>query len=938
MRETRTDLALRAEQLLDRRGDGPGDGPDAALRADIRRLGTLLGQTLARQEGQPLLDLVEEVRALVRTDPGRAAARLSSLDVVTGTKLARAFSTYFHLANITEQVHRARELRRRRAAEGGWLDQAARLVSEGGVPARDLAAAVRRLAVRPVFTAHPTEAARRSILSKQRAIADELDAEAAAEALYGDAGRADQRLAELLDLLWQTDELRLDRPDPTDEARNAVYYLRDLYAEAAGQVLDGLTETLHRLGVEIGPTARPLTFGTWIGGDRDGNPSVTPAVTREVLIIQHEHGIQAAEAAMDILIAELSVSQRLREMSTELADSLARDLAALPELSERFRRVNAEEPYRLKARAIKTKLANTRSRLASGGPHQPGHDYLGAEDLITDLELMRTSLARSAGQLLATGRIATVVRTVAAFGLQLATLDVREHAEAHHAVLAQLYQRVGEVTGYAALPRDDRAKLLADELSGRRPLSTPDTPLTDQAQRTAEVFTTIRSAQERFGDQVVESYIISMTRGVDDVLAAVVLAREAGLVEPHAGTARIGFVPLLESVAELGAGGPMLHELLSVPAYRAIVRARGDVQEVMLGYSDSNKEAGITTSQWAIHRAQRALRDVAARHGVHLRLFHGRGGTVGRGGGPTHDAILAQPFGTLDGAIKVTEQGEVISDKYTLPALARENLELIVAAVLQATLLHTTPRAPLAVIADWDAAMSTVSGAAFAAYRELADDPHLPEYFWATTPTELLGALNIGSRPAKRPDSGAGLGGLRAIPWVFGWTQSRQIVPGWYGVGAGLAAARAAGLSDVLAHMHDEWHFFRTFISNVEMTLTKTDLTIARRYVETLAPAELHPIFTRIQAEHDRTVREVLALTGEATLLDGNPVLQRTLAVRDTYLEPLHHLQVALLRQFRELASGTEEQSRAAGGADPTLQRALLTTVNGIAAGMRNTG
>jgi phosphoenolpyruvate carboxylase len=921
------------------------DGPDAALRADIRRLGTLLGQTLARQEGRPLLDLVEEVRALVRQDVEAAAKRLGGLDIATGTKLARAFSTYFHLANITEQVHRSRDLRRQRAMHGGWLDQAARLIAERGVPTEEIAAAARRLAVRPVFTAHPTEAARRSILSKLRAVADELDAEAAAAILYGatDEGPTNRRLAELLDVLWQTDELRLDRPDPTDEARNAIYYLRDLYTEAAPQVLDDLTDTLRALGVETSPTARPLTFGTWIGGDRDGNPFVTPQVTREVLLIQYEHGIQATEAAMDFLIQEISVSRRLRGVSLDLSASLATDLDALPEVADRFRRVNAEEPYRLKARCIKAKLANTRRRLQQGTPHVPGRDYRGSGDLLADLELMRASLARNSGQLTAVGRLASAIRAVAAFGPHLATMDIREHAEAHHAVLAQLYRHVGEVTDYATLSRTERTKLLAEELAGRRPLSTLDTPLTDAARKTFEVFTTIREVQDRFGDEVIESYIVSMTLGVDDLLAAVVLAREAGLVDVHSGRARIGFVPLLETPAELNIGGELLDELLSLPAYRAIVTARGDVQEVMLGYSDSNKEAGITTSQWSIHRAQRALRDVAARHGVRLRLFHGRGGTVGRGGGPTHEAILAQPYGTLDGAIKVTEQGEVISDKYTLPSLARENLELTLAAVLQSALLHTAPRQPAELLERWNSTMDVVSDAAYRSYRSLVEDPDLPAYFWAATPTELLGALNIGSRPAKRPNTGAGLAGLRAIPWVFGWTQTRQIVPGWFGVGSGLTAARAAGLDDILTEMHRGWHFFRTFLSNVEMMLAKTDLNIARRYVETLVPEHLRPIFSKIEEEYELTRREVLSVTGSNTLLESNPVLQRTLAVRDTYLEPLHHLQVALLRQYRDSGAASRAVATAPGArrapSDGTaLERALLTTVNGIAAGMRNTG
>jgi phosphoenolpyruvate carboxylase len=918
-------------------GDAQADS-DAPLRADIRRLGTLLGQTLVRQEGRVLLDLVEDVRGLVRTDPATAAQRLAMVDLPTAIQLARAFSTYFHLANVTEQVHRARALHRVRSVEGGWLDRAARLIRERGVPAEEIAAATHRLAVRPVFTAHPTEAARRSILVKLRAIADELDAEAAGAALFGasatDTAGTDRRLAELIDLLWQTDELRQTRPDPRDEARNAVYYLAELAADAAPRVLTDLAETLHGLGVDTAPAAtRPLSFGSWIGGDRDGNPYVTSTVTRDVLLIQHEHGIRAAEDLVADLIGELSVSRRLRPVSVDLAASLSSDLETLGSgVAARFQRVNAEERYRLKARCILAKLANTRTRLAAGAPHRPGHDYTGTTELVADLELMRASLAGNGGTLSATGRLARAVRTVSAFGLQLATLDVREHADAHHAVLAELYARVGEVADYHRLDRTGRTELLARELAGRRPLAGATTTVTEAQRATFEVFTTVREVQDRFGRDVVESYIISMTRGVDDVLAAVVLAREAGLIDIHSGRARLGFVPLLESVAELQFAGDLLHALLSVPAYRSLVRARGDVQEVMLGYSDSNKEAGITTSQWSIHIAQRALRDVAAKHGVRLRLFHGRGGTVGRGGGPTHDAILAQPFGTLDGAIKVTEQGEVISDKYTLPALARENLELTVAAVLQSALLHTTPRFDAEDLAGYDAVMDEVSAAAHAAYRSLVDDPDLPAYFWAATPTALLPAMNIGSRPARRPEPenaprGSALSGLRAIPWVFGWTQTRQIVPGWFGVGTGLAAARTAGQGEQLTQMYRHWHFFRTFISNVEMMLAKTDLAIAERYVRALVPAPLWPVFEKVTQEYTRTVAEVLAVTGGATLLASQPTLARTLTVRDTYLQPLHHLQVALLAQHRA-AAATEEN----------LERALLITMNGIAAGLRNTG
>ena len=842
---------------------------------------------------------------------------MQGVDLATSIRLARAFTSYFHLANVTEQVHRGRELLRERDAHGGWLEQVIGRVRAAGVPTEVLAAEVARLAVRPVLTAHPTEAARRSILDKLRRIAGLLE--------QPDTSARSRRLAEAVDLLWQTDELRLDRPDPLDEARNGVYYLEGLGRTAVGDVLEELRDRLAEVDVAVDPASRPLTFGTWIGGDRDGNPHVTAAITLAVLQLQAVHGVRLLLDLVDEARRELSVSQRVSGCSEQLLAALSSALESLPEIEPRYRRLNAEEPYRLFLTCVRERLALTLRRVQDGAPHRDGRDYRDGEELLADLLLLQHSLRQHQGPLVAGGLVDRLVRTVAGTGLLLATMDVREHADKHHEAVGQLMDRTWELSfPYADLSRPHRLAALSKELRGRRPLAAQPLPLDEPASRTAGVFTAIAAALDAYGSQAVESYIVSMTRGADDLLAAVVLAREAGLVDLADGVARIGFVPLLETVDELERAGPILTDLLGDPSYRELLALRGDVQEVMLGYSDSNKAGGITASQWQIHRAQRSARDVAASFGVRLRFFHGRGGSVGRGGGPTYDAIMALPNGAVDGEIKLTEQGEVISDKYALPVLARENLELLLAASLEATVLHRTARRSEEQRARWDTVMDTVSAAAQGAYRELVDDPELPAYFLASTPVDLLGDLHIGSRPSRRPDGASGVDGLRAIPWVFGWTQSRQIVPGWYGVGSGLAAA--AEHLDLLREMHEHWHFFRAFLGNVSMTLAKTDLDIAARYVERLVPGGEHRLFDLICREHALTVERVLEVTGETEVLGSNPVLLRTLRTRETYLEPLHHLQVELLARQR------------AGEQDPLLTRALLLTVNGVAAGMRNTG
>ena len=858
---------------------------DAGLRSDVRRLGELLGQSLVRQAGDELLNLVEAVRKAVREGGGEEI--LEKLSVDQSVDLVRAFSNYFNLANIAEQVHRARVLTAQRSAGGSWLTRAVDRIIEVQKETKEFTDAdiqewINNFSVRPVFTAHPTEAARRSVLSKMNSIADLLDQPVSVT--------RDRRLSEMVDLLWQTDELRLGQPEPLDEATNALFYLDDLFRMTIPEVLDDFARELERVNVTVSPTSRPLSFGTWIGGDRDGNPNITPEVTKAAITLQVGHFIRVMAGSLDELRQALSVSSRIAGASKQLTDSVAKDLISLPEIEDRFRRQNVEEPYRLKATAIRHRLIQTQRRHAAGEPHVPGRDYESTAQLLADLNLMRESLLAHRGELIAHGLLERIIRTVSSFGITHATMDVREHSDAHHHALEQI------------------AAVGVDKID-------------DRAKKTLNTFVAIKELIEKFGPEVIETYIISMTKSHEDVLAAVKLGKLAGL---HG---MVGYAPLLETVAELQAADTILDNLLSDLEYRALVKTRGEIQEVMLGYSDSNKDAGIATSQWEIHKAQRKLRDIAIKHGVTLRLFHGRGGSVGRGGGPTYDALIALPWGSIDGQIKMTEQGEVISDKYALPSLARENVELSLAAALEATVLNRAPRQTPEELSKWSAGMDSISENAFKAYRSLIDHPDLPAYFYASTPVEQLGNLFLGSRPSRRPDASAGLGSLRAIPWVFGWTQSRQIVPGWFGVGSGLKAARESGKTEVLKQMLKEWHFFRTFISNVEMTLAKTDLVMARKYVKTLVDPSLHHFLDTIEAEFELTKSEILLLTDKKELLGDQPILARTLQIRDAYLSPLHLLQITLLNKVRNATD-----------IDPLISRALLLTINGVAAGLRNTG
>ncbi len=898
----------------------------ASLRTDIRRLGSQLGHSIARQVGPQFLEQVEQVRGLarqLRRDGDQVAGPaleelLAQCDVRDAIRMVRAFTLYFHLANVTEQAHRVEDLNIRKAEEGRIGDTVAQLVAAGFSTA-DIGAAVGRAALRPVFTAHPTEASRRSILDTLAEIATLVEQRGHCTTVG--AERIDRRVDELIDGMWQTDEIRRERPRPMDEARTTLYYLEQMARDALPDLWQDIDAVLRSIGVQPDLKSSPVRFGSWVGGDRDGNPNVTPATTVEVVRLHRRRALKLLQESLVGLRAELSTSDLIRPASAELISAVEEDRPHFADVHAAFGMIHEGEWYRLRLGVMIQRLEEARQNPIGT------RAYGRAGELADDLGILDRSLRANAGDLLADGRLATCRRLVDTIGFHLATLDIRQHTEHHHASLGRLFQDAG--VEYPA-QHAERTALLVSELNSRRPLAPPGIPLADDD--ALGLFRVLRELLDEHGEDIIESYVVSMTCDVDDILAPVLLAREVGLIDPVGGIARIGFVPLFETIEDLRAIDDVFERLLGIPAYRSIVELRGGVQEVMVGYSDSNKDGGIATSQWEIHKALRTVRDVAARHGIRIRVFHGQGGTVGRGGGPTHASILSQPSGVVDGGLKITEQGQVISDKYGQPDLANRNLDLALSAVVEATVTRRSPLHSPEDMGRWSTVMEQVSTSAFSAYRAFVENADLPAYFQSSTPVEELGALNIGSRPARRSAAGQSLGDLRAIPWVFGWTQSRQIIPGWFGVGSGLAAAREAGRGDELKEMLEKWRFFSTFISNVEMTLAKADLRIAANYVNTLVAEEHRHLFEEIQREHAATIEHLTWLTGRK-LLDNLPILKRSLLLRDVYLDPLHVLQVELLSRVRSEVQGGSGAER-----DPLFKRALLLTVNGVAAGMRNTG
>lgn len=911
-----------------------------ALSEQIHLLGDLLGQTIIEQEGRELFDLVEEIRALAklgRTGDEAASRRLlallADLPLDQARVVIKAFATYFQLVNLAEEQQRVRVLRQRRRdahARGTPMDEtiaaAVERLQAEGVSADGVRALLKNLCIMPVFTAHPTEAKRRTVLTKLRRISQALYDLDLHDLLPSEEADLIAFVREEIVSLWQTDETRARRPTVLDEVRNGFYYfettLFDLAPEMYAELSAALAKSYPDEVFEIPPFLR---FGSWIGGDRDGNPYVTLAVTEETLREQKALALRLYQRAIDRMHGLLSMAERLG-ISEALRASIEVDATAFPEDAKRVQLRYPLQPYRQKMAYIYRKLtatleANQRPWRADHRPVPNTYERVG--EFLADLRLIQDSLRAHTGEVLAEGRLATLIRQAEIFGFHLATLDIRQHAERHTQALQELFRRYQMAERYAAWPESRKVELLSSELLNPRPLAPAQLDFSEATNETVELFRLIRKAHERIGPQAIQSYIISMTTGASDVLAVQLLAKDAGL----AGS--LDIVPLFETIEDLHAAPAIMEALFTCQAYRQHLEQRGWHQQIMIGYSDSNKDGGYLTATWELFRAQRALAAVCDRFGITLTLFHGRGGSIGRGGGPTNRAILAQPPESVRGRIKLTEQGEAITERYAHLEIAHRHLEQIISAVLL-----TTGRRPTIMperVARWQATMRELSPLAEAAYRDLVhNNPAVLDYFHEATPIDEIGRLNIGSRPAKRKAT-AGIADLRAIPWVFAWTQSRVVLPGWFGLGTALREwmSENAEHLTMLQEMYRAWPFFRTTVDNAQMSMRKADLAIAAAYADLATPETRQAIFPRLCSEYERTERAILAVTGQSDLLDNEPWLQRSIRLRNPYVDPLNYIQVAIMRRLRSAGPDTRTDE---------LGDLILLSVNGIAAGLRNTG
>ena len=948
----------------------PEQGERDRLSTTIHMLGDLLGAVITEQAGQPAFELEERVRAIakeLRADAQAATAdelqaAIAGLDVFELKVLIKSFGIYFALINLTEQLQRIWVLHDRAQANperprSESILAAVTELSQNGIAAAAIQEWLDRALILPVFTAHPTEAKRRTTLEKIRRIASAVQRGRDSNLLP--AGREEQRaqITEEIVGLWQSDDIRVVRPTVTDEVKNGLYYFEESLFSVVTRLYRELEAALRQHYPDHAWRIPPLLrFGSWMGGDRDGNPYVTPEVTVETIRLLRSAAVTRHIASVEELSRHLSQSTRQIAISAGLQAALAENARQLPDTARLLERRNPHEAYRQQCTYIREKLllalAHTSDHLPDWFVSRPeaaaaiAPFYHRAEELLADLWVMHESLMANSSAAVANGMLRDFIREVEVFGLHVAVLDIRQHSDRHSQALHEILAHAGVCADYAALDEAARSALLVAELDNMRPLIPLRHSFSDETDETIQTFRTLAAVLEQLAPDATHTYIISMTTGASDLLAVLLLAREAGLYEPERGISRLDIVPLFETGADLAAAAEVVAACWSIPAYRKHLQLRGDTQEVMIGYSDSNKDGGFLSANWALYQAQRELRDLAKHHGINMRLFHGRGGAIGRGGGPANQAILAQPPGTVGYQIKVTEQGEVISDRYGMPELAHRHVEQLVNAVLRVGFVpHDDPPS------QWLQALEQMAQYSRHVYRSLVyEHPSFLRYFRTATPITEISRLNIGSRPASRKKTDR-IEDLRAIPWVFSWMQSRHTLPGWYGLGSALEAYANARFSvspvelehsadrelktqnsklKTLQEMYTGWPAFRTIIDNAQMILGKADMQIARHYANLVPEPEIAElIFSVINAEYVRAERMVRAVAQIDCLLDNVPVLQTSIARRNPYVDPLSYIQVELLERLRAAPEGPDHAN---------VEDAILLSISSIAAGLKNTG